>query len=213
MNKQLTLKILKVTALVIFYGIIGLLFIFSLSTLARKSEDQVPNLLGRGFLAVESSSMTGDNNDSFNEGDLILVRVLSSKEKENLDPNTLYDSENPSNGTVITFYDRQIKAFNTHRVVGVDNGYLITQGDNNLTPDSQKILPSSIIAVYSGKIPKVGNLVSFMLTPVGFGVVVVMPFILVLLYQGIIITRNIFKVREEKLKEELRKELQKERVD
>lgn len=211
MKDNKILKVSKIVGLTIFYIIIAFLFLFSVSTLARKSNDQVPNLFGLGYLAVESDSMVGDNKDSFDKGDLIFVRVLSKKDKDNLDITTLYNAGDPNKSKIVTFYDRQIDALNTHRVVGVEGNRLITQGDNVDEVDSVRITANDIVGIYNGKIPNVGSAISFMLTPVGFGIIVVLPFVLLLLYHGIMIAKNVFIVREDKLREELKRELAKEK--
>lgn len=211
MKDNKILKVSKIVGLTIFYIIIAFLFLFSVSTLARKSNDQVPNLFGLGYLAVESDSMVGDNKDSFDKGDLIFVRVLSKKDKDNLDITTLYNAGDPNKSKIVTFYDRQIDALNTHRVVGVEGNRLITQGDNVDEVDSIRITANDIVGIYNGKIPNVGSAISFMLTPVGFGIIVVLPFVLLLLYHGIMIAKNVFIVREDKLREELKRELAKEK--
>lgn len=211
MKDNKILKVSKIVGLTIFYIIIAFLFLFSVSTLARKSNDQVPNLFGLGYLAVESDSMVGDNKDSFDKGDLIFVRVLSKKDKDNLDITTLYNAGDPNKSKIVTFYDRQIDALNTHRVVGVEANRLITQGDNVDEVDSIRITANDIVGIYNGKIPNVGSAISFMLTPVGFGIIVVLPFVLLLLYHGIMIAKNVFIVREDKLREELKRELAKEK--
>lgn len=206
MKNIIVLKILKNVGITLFYIIIVFLFLFSISTLSRKSNDQVNNLFGIGFLAVETDSMAGDNNDSFNKGDLIFVKVLSDKDRDNLDINTLVNAEQPTEGKIVTFYDRSIGtngALNTHRVIGVENNRLITQGDNVDAADSVRVNQDAIIAVYMGKLPKAGSLVSFMLTPLGFGLLVVLPFLLLLVYHGIMLTKHIFIIRENKLRAEL----------
>ena len=52
-----------------------------------------------------------------------------------------------------------------------------------------------------------------MLTPLGFGLIVVLPFVLLLIYNGIMIAKNVFKAREDKLREELKRELAKEKEE
>lgn len=213
MKDNKVFKVSKIVGLTIFYIIIAFLFLFSVSTLARKSNDQVPNLFGLGYLAVESDSMAGDNKNSFDKGDLIFVKVLSKKDQDDLDITTLYNATDPNKSKIVTFYDRQINALNTHRVVGVDGNRLITQGDNADEADSIRITANDVVGVYSGKISNVGSVISFMLTPLGFGLIVVLPFVLLLIYNGIMIAKNVFKAREDKLREELKRELAKEKEE
>ncbi len=205
-----TLNVFKIIGLVIFYTIILSLLLFSISTLAKKSEDQVPNLFGLGFLTVESDSMEGTEKDSLFVGDLIFVKVLSKKDQENLDLQDLADK-----GAIVTFFDRDpdVRKLVTHRAIRVnEEGLLVTQGDRPDTDeDSVKRGGTEIVALYMGRIGGFGKVIAFMQKPVGFGVVVVLPMALLLVYQGIILTRNVFKLREDKLKQQL--EVEKEALE
>ncbi|NLB85199.1 MAG: hypothetical protein GX794_03680 [Acholeplasmataceae bacterium] len=207
-----TLKVFKIIGLVVFYTIILTLLLFAISTLAQKSEDQVPNLFGLGYLTVESNSMEGTEEDSLFVGDLIFVKVLSKKEKEDLDLQDLVDK-----GAIVTFFDRDpdVRKRVTHRAIGLtEDGLLITKGDNpntNPTEDAVKRGGTEIIAIYKGRIAGLGKVINFMQSPVGFGVVVVLPMALLLIFQGITLTKNIFKLREDKLKQQL--EVEKEALE
>lgn len=205
-----TFKIFRIIGLVIFYTIIVALLLFSISTLTKKSEDQVPNLFGLGFLTVETDSMEGTEKDSLFVGDLIFVKVLSKKDKETLDLSELAEK-----GMIVTFFDRDpdVRKLVTHRAKRVtEDGLLVTQGDASYTEeDSVRRGSSEIVAIYKGRISGVGKAIAFMQTPVGFGVVVVLPMALLLIYQGISLTKNVFKLRENKLKQQI--EIEKEALE
>lgn len=208
------IKILKITSSVIFYVIIGFLFLFAITTLTRKREDDIPNLFGLGFLAVheKATSMVGQNDDSFNPGDLIFIKVLNKKQQEKLDLEKLYND-----GAVISFFDESVTyvqggAINTHRVVehhdDSKGGYIITRGDNvfdhegNPQSDSLHIRNNMVLGIYKGKIRGFGKVVYFMQTTMGFALVVILPMLLLLVWQGYILIRNVFQVKEQKLQEQ-----------
>lgn len=206
-------KGIKIALLSIFYLIIGFLLLFSIATLSVKTVKDIPNLFGKGFLAVheQADSMVGDNKDSFNPGDLVFVKVLSEKQKEALDLQKLKDE-----GAVISFYDHNIRRINTHRVVGYNETTksLTTQGDNESSPDIIPVYRNDIIALYTGKAKGLGKPIAFMQTPLGFGLIVVMPTLALLIYQGIVLIRNIYISKEEKLKLSLEEniDLERERI-
>ena len=154
-NKGLK-KGIKIALLSIFYLIIGLLLLFSVATLSVKTVKDIPNLFGKGFLAVheQADSMVGDNKDSFNPGDLVFVNVLSEKQKQELDLQKLKDE-----GAVISFYDHNIKRINTHRVIDYNEtkGTLTTQGDNVDEPDIVPVYRSDIVGIYIGKAKSLGK--------------------------------------------------------
>jgi signal peptidase len=79
-----------------------------------------PNIFGKGFLAVQTDSMTrdGDRLDDlyadyeigeFARGDLLYANVVNEKNINDLKV-----------GDVVTFFDSSINALNTHRIIIVD---------------------------------------------------------------------------------------------
>ncbi|MFA5693194.1 MAG: signal peptidase I [Acholeplasmataceae bacterium] len=198
------LKITKITLNVIFYTIIALLLIYSIIIISSRGDNNIPNVFGNGFLAVETDSMVGDNNDSFNPGDLIFVKILSDSQKENLKV-----------GDIITFKDPALqRRLNTHRIVDVRaNGLIQTQGDKYDEPDFYLLEHSDIVAKYTGKIGGLGKFSLFLETQLGFGLVIILPIFLMLIYQGYILFSNIFEIKKEKAKEELTLEKEKMRQE
>lgn len=112
---------LKIVLNVIFYAIILVVLLFSIANIRGKNKaDNIPNIFGKGYLTVQSDSMTGTEKDSFSKGDLIIVDIPSQKEIENLEA-----------GDVVTFADPYLKQegissqLNTHRIL-----YKATINDN-----------------------------------------------------------------------------------
>lgn len=193
-------KALKITGNVLFYTLIFLLLIFSISNLSVKSEQDIANVIGRGFLPVLSDSMEGDKDDSFDKGALVFVRILNSNEKDDLDT-----------GDVITFYDLNISALNTHRIVHVGDGYYVTQGDkaaalgqyiageSNTGVQYEIVTFDNVKAIRTGHISGVGNAINYLQTPVGFAIFVILPVVLLLAYQGFVLTKTLLAVNKEKI--------------
>lgn len=212
MNKKqnISLKILKIASLSIFYIIIGILLLFSIATLSKKREDDIPNIFGIGFLAVDerADSMVGSNKDSFNPGDLVFVKVIKKNKRSEINLEKLYHEN-----AVVSFYDYNIKAINTHRVIEYDKvtNTIRTQGDNKPEPDSFYLNASDIIGVYNGKIKGLGKTVHFMQTPLGFALTAVLPMLILLVYNGYVLIKNIYTAKEVKLKETLLQNQEEER--
>lgn len=136
--KNRILFILKVIGNVIFYIIIIALFIFSLMNIMAGSKNGgFPNIFGKGFLSVQSGSMTKNGNmltddydtyeiGQFDKGDLLYVDVVNESNINNL-----------KIGDVVTFFDSTINNLNTHRIVLIyysDDAKtivnsIVTQGD------------------------------------------------------------------------------------
>ena len=116
-------------------GVLGLLIVFLLSVQIQMMATQgshygVPMAYGHSFLYVATDSMVGDKADSLNVGTGIIVRKV--------DVSTLRA------GDVITFFDEDIGAPNTHRIQEdprLENGvyYIHTMGDNK---DSERYSPT-----------------------------------------------------------------------
>ena len=132
-KRNTPLFILKIIGNVLFYLVILTLFLFALANI-RGGKDNIPNLFGRGFLSVQTSSMQRDPNKQqreewtkyeiggINQGDLVLVKTFSG---------TVNDLKV---GDVVTWYDSSIGnqgGLNTHRIVyiNVEQNYVIAQGD------------------------------------------------------------------------------------
>lgn len=205
-------QILKIVLQVLYYVVIVLLLGFSIITIASRGDRDIPKIFGRGFLAVQSDSMVGENKDSFNKGDLIFVKILNDKSRENLKV-----------GDVVTFYDEAIQNFNTHRIVSIEDGAYYTQGDNREVsrfPDVPRTV-DKYYAVYSSKMRGVGKLITFLNTRLGFGLIIVLPIAGLFVYQGVkvllLVNENKkqeqaidLEAEKEKLRAEILKELKEE---
>lgn len=68
-------------------------------------------------------------------------------------------------GDIITFQSGD--ALVTHRIIGVESGIFLTQGDANNAPDPQGVVPEQILGQVVGRIPRMGSLIGFLRTPLG----------------------------------------------
>lgn len=207
-NKK-TLKTVKIVLNVLFYSVVALLLIYSIIVITSRGANDIPNVFGNGFLAVETDSMVGDKPDSFNPNDLIFVKILNDEQKNNL-----------TEGDIITFKDpAKGGALNTHRIVDIrSDGFIQTQGDNENQPDFFYLEHSDIVAKYTGKIPAVGGFIIFLQSQLGFGLLILLPIFLVLVYQGYVLLNNVFLIKKDKLekahaleKEQAKLELEQEK--
>lgn len=193
-TKTVIVKSLKISINVFFYLVIIFMMIFSLANIRVKTDNDIPNIFGTGFLAVASDSMRGEQEDSFNRGDMIFVKMLDDQTRQQL-----------AVGDIVTFFDRSIRALNTHRIVEImeydDQILLVTQGDNTPGPD-MPILLDDALAIHRSTWSGVGNTLAYMQTPVGFALFVILPVVFILIYEGIILGRNILMLNKSKLEEQ-----------
>ena len=166
------------------------------------------------LMPVMSDSMVGDNPDSFNIDDLILVKKLSDEDKKNLKV-----------GDIVTFkeFDPSLKMviYKSHRIVKIcqegDPEWnicdVVTQGDaaqkyidqdpENIAKYQDYLYLSQIEGIYTGKIEKVGGAITFIKQPAAFFGLIVTPLALLLIYNIVIIVRGVTKAKDDKHKAEL----------
>ena len=167
--------------------------IVSVSTFDRADR----NLFGYKAFIVLSDSMSKTD---FNAGDLVLVKAV--------DPSTLkegdiiaYTSQNTSNyGETVTHKIRKL----TTDANG-EPGF-VTYGTTTDTDDETVVTYPYVLGKYSGHIPKVGTFFQFLKSTPGYIVCILIPFLLLILLEGIRCIR-LFR----KYKAEQQAELQAER--
>lgn len=218
LTKDQVLKITKITLNVLFYVVIVLILLFAIANMKVKTNGDIPNIFGGGFLSVQSDSMDGNQEDSFKQGDLIFVNMLNDKERAELEV-----------GDIVTFYGsfynettKQRDTFlNTHRIVDImytdtDEMVLVTQGDKvaerpgrkygeggeNDDTNYESLFASEAIAVHKSTWGGAGNALDFLRSPVGFGVFIVIPAVLILIVEAYFLIKNVLKMNKEKMEKE-----------
>lgn len=190
------MKILKNIFVWLIVALAAAMMIFtvvSVSTFDRADR----NLFGYKAFIVLSDSMSKTD---FSAGDLVLVKEV--------DPSTLqegdiiaYTSQNTANyGETVTHKIRKL----TTDANG-EPGF-ITYGTTTDTDDETVVTYPYVLGKYSSHIPKVGAFFQFLKTTPGYIVCILVPFLLLILLEGIRCIR-LFR----KYKAEQRAELQAER--
>lgn len=148
-------------------------------------------LFGYKMFIVLSDSMSISEQDTtaedkagitFNAGDLIFSKTLDDGEYAALQPGDVitFQSQGGDNfGEVVTHKIRRI----TQTAEG-GIGY-VTYGINTNVDDETVVSPDFILGKYSGKIPKIGSFLNFQKTTVGYITCIFVPFVLLIIIQGI----------------------------
>lgn len=132
------------------------------------------NFLGLKFFIVQTDSMSATH---FDAGDIVIAK--------NVDVNTL------KAGDIITFVSEDPDSYGetiTHmirRVVHNEDGTLsfVTYGTTTGTDD--RTMASVVVGKYIGRLPKVGAFFLFLKTTPGYIIFILIPFLLLILSQGI----------------------------
>ncbi len=210
--KAKTKKIFKIVLNVVVCVLFGLVLLLTVLIVSSGGKGYT-SLFGTAFVTVESDSMDGDRKDSFKEGALLKIEILSYEEKLEL-----------VEGDIISFYDNVSghRFVNSHRIVevwGEGNGTVfITQGDKADAPvDETPRRIEEVIGRVSGHTNGIGKVFQFIRTTTGFVVCIILPCLVLLGYCIYDVVRIVLEQKKaekskdkERLKEELLEELRAE---
>ena len=174
----------------IVFAVAVTIFAFS----AQSSADGIPTIGGK----VMSPVLTDSMEPTINKGDIILSRKLDDSETRLLKV-----------GDIITFKadldGDGSPEINTHRIVEVNvdaAGFTSykTKGDNPKAPvDQNPVSPTDVISIFDEnsdtRIPVLGSVISFLLTSLGFFLVIVVPLILFFIFEIIMFVRRLIEVK------------------
>lgn len=169
------LNVIKTTLVWLIVALAVFMMIFtivSVTTFNRNDRD----LFGYKAYIVNSDSMAATD---FNAGDLIFVKEV--------DASTLKE------GDIITFISQNTESFGetvTHKIRkltrdAAGNPGFITYGTTTNTDDATVVTYPYVLGKYQTHLPYVGTFFNFLKTPQGYIVCIFVPFMLLILYQGV----------------------------
>lgn len=194
MKNNVLKKVLKIFGNILFGIFLVFILFIAITNIRAKSNDNVPNIFGYGYLNVLSDSMDGDKEDSFKIGDLIFVKLVNKEEAENLKVGDIITYKTNIDGKDMTI---------SHRIIRIepDNPYkYVTQGDHRdssmAATDSVKV--NQVIAVYQGKWAGAGSVFAWFSSGFGFFLIVCVPCILFLIFEIINFVKVYMEYKNEK---------------
>jgi signal peptidase I len=168
----------------VLYGVVfATLLLMIVMVISSRASGGEPQLFGYQFKTVLSGSME----PTFKTGSLIVVEEVK-------------DAKSLKENDVITFRQDEENVV-THRIVEVvkqgDNIFYRTKGDNNEEADMNPVMTQNIVAKYSGiTIPFIGYFLNFASTPLGTGLLLIIPGLLLLGYAAWTIRLAIKEIEE-----------------
>lgn len=187
-------KVLNIIKNILVWGIallaIGMMIFTIVSVTTFNRNDR--QLFGyRAYIALSDSMSKTD----FNAGDLVLVKET--------DPSTLkegdiisYISQNTENyGEVVT---HKIRSLTTD--ANGEPGF-ITYGTTTDTDDETIVTYPFVLGKYQKHIPKIGTFFQFLKTTQGYFVCIFIPFMLLILYQGLNCIQLFRRYKKEQMEE------------
>ena len=175
--------------LVVIVAVCMMIFtIVSVTTFNRNDR----HLFGFRAYVVTSDSMSKTD---FDAGDLILVKKV--------DPSTLKE------GDIITYMSQNSESFGetiTHKIRSITkdangNSGFITYGTTTDTDDATIVTYPYVLGKYEKAIPNIGTFFTFLKTTQGYFVCIFIPFMLLILYQGLNCIRLFRRYKREQLQE------------
>ena len=197
-----TKKVLDITTKVLTYILTAFsvfMMVFTIVTVTTVDKNE-RNIFGYRFYIVKTDSMSKSENNAdldvhFNAGDIIIVKNVEDKKSlEAGDIITFISTNEESYFETIThmirdkFYDKE----------GKFAGY-ITYGTNTGVNDEAPVEFGYIVGKYAGKLPAVGQFFAFVKSTPGYIVCILVPFLLLILYNGVNVIRLFKQYRAEQM--------------
>lgn len=187
MTKILNICMKIITWLLVAFTVFMMVFtIFTVTTVDRNKRD----VFGYKFYIVRTNSMSlSDKNQHldihFDAGDIVVV-------KEAADPKALQPGQvisfmstnEVSYGETVTHMIREVKKTDEGRVLGY-----VTYGTYTDTNDEALVTPEYVLGVYTLRLPKVGTFFAFVKSVPGYICCILVPFMLLILYNGVNVIR------------------------
>ena len=197
MKKVLNVALKVVTGLLVAFTVFMMLFTIITVTTVDKNDRAI---FGTRFYIVQTDSMSLSENNKdlevhFNAGDIILIKDVADKTAlEEGDIIAFISMNDESVGETITHMIRSVKRNSEGKVVGYE-----TFGTNTGASDETIVEPGYVIGEYAGKLPGVGNFFAFVKSVPGYIVCILVPFLLLILYNGVDVIRLFRKYKKEQM--------------
>lgn len=201
MNEK-TKKLVNIGAKVITWLLIAFtvfMMIFTIVTVTTVDRND-RSIFGVKFYIVQTDSMSKSENNKdmdihFNAGDIVLIKDLSDNEKAELKAGEVIafiSTNSVSYMETVTHMIREVKYNDDGKIVG-----FVTYGTNTGTNDEKVVEPEYILGKYTGKLPGVGNFFAFVKSTPGYIVCILVPFLLLILYNGVNVIRLFRRYKKE----------------
>jgi signal peptidase len=195
-------KILSISFRVLAWLLIAFtvfMMIFTIVTVNTVDKTDV-SIFGYKFYIVKTDSMSPSEKNKdldihFNAGDIIIAKTPD-------DPRAL------KKGEVITFISDSSLSYHktiTHMIYSVktdSKGKAVeytTYGTNTGAIDEAPVPPDFVLGVYAGKLPGVGQFFQFIRSVPGYIICILIPFLLLILYNGVNVIRLFRKYKREQM--------------
>ena len=194
-KKALNITMKVIAGILVAFTVFMMVFtVVSVTTLDKNDR----SIFGIKFYIVQTDSMSLSENNKdmevhFDAGDIILAKNVEDKTALQAGDIISFISANEvSYGETVTHMIREVRKTNEGKVIGY-----VTYGTNTGTNDEALVQPEYVLGQYAGKLPGVGNFFAFVKSTPGYIVCILIPFLLLILYNGVNVIRLFRKYKKE----------------
>ena len=198
-KKVMNIALKVVSWLLVAFTVFMMIFtIVTVTTVDKNDRD----IFGVKFYIVRTDSMSLSENNKdmkthFNAGDIVIIKNVSDPKALQADQIIAFMSTNSdSYGETVTHMIREVKKTDDGKVLGY-----VTYGTNTGVNDEALVAPEYVLGVYAGKLPGVGNFFAFVKSTPGYITCILIPFLLLILYNGVNVIRLFRKYKKEQMAE------------
>ena len=184
-----------VTWLLVAFTVFMMVFtVFTVSTVDKNDR----GIFGMKFYIVRTDSMSPSENNKdmdvhFSAGDIVLIQSVGDPfSLEAGDVIAFLSMNSVSYGETVTHMIYEVKKDAEGNVLGY-----VTYGTNTGAIDEAVVEPDYVIGKYVGKLPGVGNFFAFVKSVPGYIVCILIPFLLLILYNTVNVIRLFRRYRKE----------------
>ena len=196
-KKIMNIALKVITWLLVAFTVFMMIFtIVTVTTVDRNDR----SIFGVKFYIVQTDSMSLSENNKdmdvhFNAGDIVIIKnVGDPRALQAGDVIAFMSTNSVSYGETVTHMIREVKKTEDGKVLGY-----VPYGTNTGTDDEALVEPEYVLGAYSGKLPGVGNFFAFVKSTPGYIVCILVPFLLLILYNGVNVIRLFRKYKREQM--------------
>ncbi len=196
-KKIMNIALKVVTWLLVAFTVFMMIFtVVTVTTVDRNDR----SIFGVKFYIVQTDSMSLSENNKdmdvhFNAGDIVIIKnVEDPRALQAGDVIAFMSTNSVSYGETVTHMIREVMKTEEGKVLGY-----VTYGTNTGTDDESLVEPEYVLGVYSGKLPALGKFFAFVKSTPGYIICILVPFLLLILYNGVNVIRLFRKYKREQM--------------
>ncbi len=194
-KKILNIALKVITWLLVAFTVFMMIFTIVTVTTVDKNER---NVFGMKFYIVKTDSMSPSDKNAdldvhFSAGDIVIIKnVKDNSSLKAGDVIAFLSTNSVSYGETVTHMIREVKKNDLGGVMGY-----VTYGTNTGVNDEALVEPEYVLGKYTGKLPGVGNFFAFVKSTQGYIICILVPFLLLILYNGVNVIRLFRRYKKE----------------